>query len=62
MAQMNQHDIQRGLITVEELLFQIRNAFVGYAGEENVPEVRDLDATMKKVRSLQTQMRKWFAP
>lgn len=58
----NQHDIQRGLITVEELLYKIRDSFIGYAGEENVPEVKEIDETMKQVRSLQEKMRIWFAP
>lgn len=61
MSGFNQHDIRRELITVEEKLFQIRESFVLYAGEENVQEVRDIDATLKKVQSLQKKMQKWFA-
>lgn len=61
MSGFNQHDIRRELITVEEKLFQIRESFVLYAGKENVQEVREIDATLKKVQSLQKKIQKWFA-
>ena len=60
--ELDQFGIQRELLTVEQKLLQIRDSFMGYAAGDETEEVKVLDATVKKVRSLQAKMRRWFAP
>ena len=56
-----QYDLQRNLITVEELLQQCRSDFIDFA-EQNAPPVAEFDRAIKQVSLLQEEMRKWFAP
>jgi hypothetical protein len=60
MADLDQFAIQRELLTVEEKLLECKSSFCNYLNDDT-PEKREFDAALKKVRSLQSKMRRFFA-
>lgn len=62
MAELDPFQMQRELLTIEQLLFKIRDSFLGYSAGEETAEVKNMDSITRKVRTLQLQMRSYFAP
>lgn len=61
MSNINQFEIQREIITIEEKLHAIREGFLDYA-EESCEPAKLIDQVLEKTRELQAQMREWFGP
>jgi hypothetical protein len=59
MADLNQFEIQRELISIEERLTQVRDSLSNYLSDAQ--EVKDTDAIIKKVQTLQTKVKRFFA-
>jgi hypothetical protein len=56
---MDQFEIQREMITVEQKLCDIRSALSNYWGDE-CPEVQELNRLDKRIRRLAAKIRKDF--
>lgn len=58
----SEYDLQRDLLTIEELLVKTRSSFSDYAGSDADRHAKEFGQAIRKVRTLQAKMRRWFAP